>query len=91
MHGEDNYKIEVNQKDETCEFIFSNTSTTISEADIDFIFNRFYTSDKSRTKKTTGLGLSIAQKLTEKMNGSIRADFNGDIFSISVKFPIEKS
>lgn len=87
VHGEDNYKIQVIENDDSCEFVFSNRSSTISESDMEFIFNRFYTSDKSRTKKTTGLGLSISQLLTEKMGGSIKASLNENVFSISIKLP----
>ena len=37
----------------------TNHSSTILKEDMEFIFTKFYTSDKSRSKKTTGLGLSL--------------------------------
>lgn len=40
---------------------------TIKETDMDKLFERFYTTDQSRSKKTTGLGLTIAKKLTIRM------------------------
>ena len=48
----------------------------IPKEDIDFIFDRFYRVDKSRSRKLggNGLGLSIAQKIIEHNNGSISVE-----------------
>lgn len=65
---------------------FSNRTHTITEKDADQIFERFYTTDQSRTRKTTGLGLSIAKKLTEMMGGHISARLEGEVFTICIVF-----
>lgn len=41
------------------------------DIDIERVFDRFYMADQARTKDSTGLGLSIAKELVEKMNGRI--------------------
>ena len=54
-----------------CTFIISNDAENLSDADIDYLFERFYTADKSRTYGNTGLGLYIVKRLLEKMQGKI--------------------
>ena len=48
-------------------------------------FDRFYTVQASRN--STGLGLSIAKLLTERMGGSIEAGFSDEKLSITINFP----
>jgi two-component system sensor histidine kinase CiaH len=64
----------------------------IEAADLPHIFDRFYRSDKSRTKKGIngyGLGLSIAKRIIEVHNGSITVDStpgHGSVFR--AKLPV---
>ena len=64
--------------------IFSNTASELSSVDVGKLFDRFYTVDSAR--KSTGLGLSIAKLLTERMGGNISADYKGKILSITLSF-----
>ncbi len=48
------------------------------------LFDRYYTVDTARN--STGLGLSIARRLTEQMGGNITASYNQECLNIVVDF-----
>ena len=61
---------------EKTEFSVNNRGNVIAKEDIVHIFDRFYRAEKSRTTKGYGLGLSIAQRIAESMNGKISVESN---------------
>ena len=69
---------------DTGEITFSNSASELSSVDVGKLFDRFYTVDSAR--KSTGLGLSIAKLLTERMGGCISADYKGNTLSITFSF-----
>ena len=69
---------------DTGEITFSNTAFELSSVDVGKLFDRFYTVDSAR--KSTGLGLSIAKLLTERVGGCISADYKGNTLSITLSF-----
>lgn len=66
------------------EIIFSNTATGLDEIQVAKLFDRFYTVSDART--STGLGLSIARTLVERMNGEISASYTNSRLVICIKF-----
>jgi signal transduction histidine kinase len=60
-----------------------------SEIDIDRIFDEFYTTDISRTKGNTGLGLAIAKQFTQMLGGDISAEYRDDKFIVTVMLKFE--
>lgn len=64
---------------------FENHAKDLDTMQTAHLFERFYTVNTARSE--TGLGLSIAKLLTEKMGGNIAAEYNIGKLSISVRFP----
>lgn len=87
IHGKGEYCFEIQEVGSSYVFTFSNLSEPMTKDDLDYIFERSYTKDKSRNKKTTGLGLTIAKEITKRLNGTIYAFYNNGKFSISILFP----
>ncbi|MCH5274502.1 MAG: HAMP domain-containing histidine kinase [Lachnospiraceae bacterium] len=50
---------------------------------------RFIRGDVSRNTEGSGLGLSIAKNLTELQNGKFHIYLDGDLFKVSLSFPIK--
>lgn len=67
---------------------FSNRASALSRVEAARLFDRFYTVDSARG--STGLGLSIAKLLTEKLHGTISADYENETLRICRAFPTEK-
>jgi hypothetical protein len=63
---------------------FANTARNISAVQAEQLFDRFYTVEAARN--STGIGLSIARKLVERMGGTIKAEYVNDRLLIIVWF-----
>lgn len=85
-HGNGDFNFEI-QEINGYSFTFSNISEPMKKDDLNYVFDRSYTKDKSRNKKTTGLGLSIAKEIVNQLDGKINAYYHNDRFSIVVSFP----
>ena len=64
---------------------FSNRAPSLSRVEAARLFDRFYTVEAARS--STGLGLSIARLLTEKMGGTITAEYEAGTLHIHAAFP----
>ncbi len=67
---------------------FKNTSNTELNISPDELVERFVRGDSSRNTEGNGLGLSIAQSLTELQGGTFKIDIDGDLFKVSLSFPV---
>ena len=65
--------------------IFSNNAPNLSPVAAARLFDRFYTVEN--LDDSTGLGLSIAKQLTERMGGLITSEYKEGQLVITVKFP----
>lgn len=63
---------------------FSNTAKSLSTVEVGRLFDRFYTVEASRS--STGLGLSIAKVLTERMGGGISAHYQNERLYVRLEF-----
>lgn len=68
---------------DTGEITFSNTSQRLSAVEVEQLFDRFYTVEAARN--STGLGLSIARTLVERMGGTITASYDNKRLTIRIK------
>ncbi|MBE6586849.1 MAG: HAMP domain-containing histidine kinase [Ruminococcaceae bacterium] len=68
-------------------FIIRNTSKAPIAATADELCSRFVRGDSSRTTEGNGLGLSIAQSLTELQGGKMDVTVDGDLFKVVITFP----
>ncbi|MBQ7066067.1 MAG: HAMP domain-containing histidine kinase [Lachnospiraceae bacterium] len=88
VHGTGGYEFSLIKEKEHCIICVSNLTETVENQDIDQIFDRFYTTDKSRSRKTTGLGLAIVKRFAMQMCGDANANLKGKRFSIQVRLPV---
>ena len=67
------------------EIRFSNFASDLSQVALGRLFERFYTVDAAR--RSSGLGLSIARSLVERMDGTIFAEHSGQRLTVTIRFP----
>jgi len=72
--------VQVFREKSAVHFSISDTGIGISADQIPYIFNRFYRSDKSRTRASggSGIGLTIAKALVQAHQGKIWAESSGE-------------
>ncbi|MDE6675803.1 MAG: HAMP domain-containing histidine kinase [Acetatifactor sp.] len=60
---------------------FCNDTDSLTQVDIPFLFERFYTADHARPSGSTGLGLTVSRLLAQAMGGDVSAELTeqGDL------------
>ena len=73
-------------------FDVKNSGKGIRSEELDHIFERFYTTDKSRNGGSFGLGLAIAKEITQRHKGTISIKSEPDKETVfSVRFTVHGS
>ncbi len=68
--------------------MIKNTSSYELDFSTEEILERFTRGDKSRSSEGNGLGLSIAKGFANACGGDLKVEIDGDLFKVSVTFPI---
>jgi signal transduction histidine kinase len=85
-YGERHASIELKQHSGYLSTTFQNEAPGLKEEDVSHLFERFFTGDKTRTGKSTGLGLAITKQLVEQMGHEISAKLIDGVISIEIKW-----
>lgn len=81
-HSSGNVAVCLEEKDLLIRLVVKNDAHDLTEKDVELLFDRFYMADKSRSDKSTGLGLSIVKSLMIKMNGDVTGRLDNGQLSI---------
>lgn len=82
------YRVALRKEKGKAVLLFENDCLSLTEEDVAHLFERFYVKDSSRTRESSGLGLTINKLLTEAMGGTVRAEFEGNFLRIIYEFSI---
>lgn len=85
----DTLSISLSRQGQSMTVVVADNGIGIEREDLKHIFDRLYKCDKGRSEKGSGLGLSIARQLAEKMNGTIGAESTpGRGTTFTLRFPL---
>lgn len=80
--------VSLKEENKNAVITFKNVSKTALNIPSQELMERFVRGDSSRNTEGSGLGLSIAQSLTELMHGKLELEIDGDLFKVTLTFPI---
>lgn len=82
--------IDLKAEEQRAVLIFRNTSRYQLNITAEELMQRFTRGDSSRNTEGNGLGLSIAESLTLLMDGKLDLFVDGDLFKVTLSFPLVK-
>ena len=80
------FKVSILEIDNNIKISFQNIGESISNEELEKIFDKMYRLDKSRTSENegSGLGLAISRKIVELHNGRLWAECNGNTIQLNI-------
>lgn len=85
-HGSGSVYISLKQHKDHIVTTFKNDAPDLREEDAEHLFERFFTADRTRSGKSTGLGLAITKELVEQMGHTISKEICEGKLSIIIKW-----
>jgi len=82
--------VDLSSEDDRAIFSLKNVSRQQLNISSEELTERFIRGDLSRSTEGSGLGLSIAKSLTELQKGTFEIYLDGDLFRVTVSFPVWK-
>lgn len=82
--------VDIMRKEKTIEIQLKNISKNKLNISADELMERFVRGESSRNTEGSGLGLSIAQSLTELQKGKFNIYLDGDLFKVTISFEKNK-
>ncbi len=76
--------LDIAKMDKYARIQIKNISASPLNIEPEELTDRFVRGDSSRTSEGSGLGLSIAKSLTEKMDGMFTIELDGDLFKVNI-------
>ena len=89
-HGSDYLKVSVWREGNRVVSAFTNGAPRMTQEDARHVFERFYTADRMRTGRNTGLGMAIVKALAEQMGHEVSASLQNGEFTVLVRWKIGK-
>ena len=80
--------LELHYDDKNATLSLKNISREALNVPVERLMERFVRGDESRSTEGSGLGLSIAQSMTELQHGTFAVEIDGDLFKAMVTLPL---
>lgn len=89
VHGREKISLRLYREEHKVVFICSNHVEEPEKINVSEVFSKFYKADSARGSRSTGLGLSIAKGLIERMDGQMTVSLEADCFTVEIHMPLK--
>ncbi|WP_034850101.1 sensor histidine kinase [Clostridium hydrogeniformans] len=88
-HGNGPVEISLKKDGNNITTTFTNEAKDLSEEDSKLLFQRFFTTDRTRSGKSTGIGLAVTKELVNQMGHDIHSELKDGRLSIIIIWKIK--